>query len=82
MLDLITSLHEASEERLGIAGDTEDVRAQIRAEKAKRIVNYYYPNEGKELGCFLDAIEQSKGKQYADQLRADCREEWKKRITK
>ena len=79
MLDLLTSLHEASEERLAIAGDTEQTRAHIHRCEVNTLVNRYYPNGGERLGEFLKLVESKRGKQSADQLRADCREEWKKR---
>jgi len=79
MNDLLTSLHEASEERLAIAGDTEDVRAQIHRCEVNTLVTRYHPNGGEQLGEFLKLAESKRGKESVDQLRVDCREEWKKR---
>jgi hypothetical protein len=79
MNDLLTSLHEASEERLAIAGESEDVRAEIHRCEVNTLVNRYFPHGGEQLGEFLKLVESKRGKPAADQLRADCREEWKKR---
>jgi hypothetical protein len=79
MNDLFESFHEASEERLAIAGDTEQTRADIHRCEVNTLVNRYHPKGGEQLGEFLKVVETKRGKESADKLRADCREEWKKR---
>ena len=83
MNDLLTSIEEGDQERAGIIADSgiEVTEDALQTSKAIRLVDLFFPKEGKELGHFIDAIERGKGKEYAESLRIYCRKEWSKRVT-
>ena len=81
MNDLFTSHEEAREERAGIMADSgiEATADDLHKSSAARLVGVFFP-EGKELGCFIDALEARSGKEYAEPIREYCREAWRREI--
>ena len=79
MTDLFANIIEAKDERQAIQmadGITSSVEELHRCE-VLTIVNRYFPHGDPKP--FFEDVQKHRGKVAADQLRDDCRAEWKKR---
>lgn len=79
MNDLLESIKEAKDERQAIqmADGITTTTAELHRCEVLAIVNRYFP-DGDPKPFFAD-VEKHRGKAAADLLRADCREEWRRR---
>lgn len=84
MNDLLTSMEEAREERIGIMMDSKVPNAIEAASddlhkcEIKAVIRQCYPN-GNKAAEYFNGVEKSRGKAAADRLRNDVRTEWKRR---
>ena len=79
MTDLFANIIEAKDERQAIqmADGITTTTAELHRCEVLTIVNHYFPN--RDPKPFFALVEKHRGKVAADQLRDDCRAEWKKR---
>ena len=79
MTDLFQSIEEAKDERQAIqmADGITTTAEELHRSEVLTIVNRYFP-KGDPVP-FFGMVEKHRGKDAADQLRADCRKEWAKR---
>jgi hypothetical protein len=81
MTDLFASMEESAEERISIqAADSIAIDFETERHRCEVswVIRTFYP-DGKAAADYLNLVETKRGKTMADKLRADCREQWKKR---